>query len=68
LVRNSEGKTKRYDDFSELVRDLERENNREILILVRREALKEVTGNEWVESDVIAENSETAIVFVKIKN
>ena len=68
LVRGDDGKSKRYDDFSELIKNLESENGQEILVLVLHGALKEITGNDSVKSEVLADNGETAIVVVKLKN
>jgi len=68
LVRGDDGKSKRYDDFSVLIKDLERADESEILVLMSHGVIQEIIGNEWVETEVVADNGETAIVFVKFKN
>ncbi len=68
LVRDGTGKLKRYDDFSELVNELKRENLPQILVLVPTHALENVTESESVEARVLGENSETTIVLIKPKN
>ncbi|MCA1637650.1 MAG: hypothetical protein LC768_04830, partial [Acidobacteria bacterium] len=67
LVRDGDGKLKRYDDFSELVKELKHENLSQILVLVPTHALENVTESESVEARVLGENGETTIVLIKPK-
>jgi len=65
LMRDGDGKLKRYDDFLILVNDLKRNRTPQILVLVPRGNTKDITESPLVESEVLGDNGETAIVLVK---
>ncbi len=66
LIRNEDGTQKRYDDYSVLVNDAKNTVNDEILVLVPKKDLANVqTENSAVETKVLGENGELAIVLVK---
>jgi 4-amino-4-deoxy-L-arabinose transferase-like glycosyltransferase len=65
LERDGDGKLKRYDDFLILVNDLKRDKTPQILVLVPRDNTKDITESPLVESEVLVDNGETAIVLVK---
>ncbi len=67
LLRDDDGKLKRFDDFLDLVNALKRENTPKILVFVPHGNTKDITGSPLVESEVLADNGDTAIVLVKPK-
>lgn len=67
LVRDTDGKLKRYDDFSELVKDLKSEKNGEILLVVANHAAKNVTESGLVEAKILDDNGEISLIYVKSK-
>ncbi|MGC2238157.1 MAG: glycosyltransferase family 39 protein [Pyrinomonadaceae bacterium] len=67
LLRDDAGKLKRYDDFLDLVNSLKRENTPKILVLVPHSNTKDITGSPLVESEILGDNGDTAIVLVKPK-
>ncbi len=67
LVRDADGKLKRYDDFSVLINDMKRENINEMLVVVSNHAAKNVTESNLVESKIISDNGEISLIFIKIK-
>jgi 4-amino-4-deoxy-L-arabinose transferase-like glycosyltransferase len=64
LVRETGGKLKIYDDFLILVEDLRRENRRQILVLVPSGSTNHITDSALVESEILADNGNTALVLV----
>jgi 4-amino-4-deoxy-L-arabinose transferase-like glycosyltransferase len=67
LVRDADGKLKRYDDFLVLVNDMKAENTRQILVLVPHPSEGDILESPLVEAEVLADNGSTAIVLVKLK-
>jgi 4-amino-4-deoxy-L-arabinose transferase-like glycosyltransferase len=67
LERDGNGKLKRYDDFLILVNDLKRDRTPQILVFVPHGNTKDITESPLVESEVLGDNGETAIVLVKPK-
>jgi 4-amino-4-deoxy-L-arabinose transferase-like glycosyltransferase len=67
LVRDADGKLKRYDDFLVLVNDMKAENTRQILVFVPHPNTKDITESPLVEAEVLGDNGDTAIVLVKRK-
>ncbi|MCY7375161.1 MAG: glycosyltransferase family 39 protein [Pyrinomonadaceae bacterium] len=69
LIRETDGKLKRYDDFSVLVRELENAPGKQILVAVSQEVVPSLIENSLsAKVEVLAENGETAIVSVKSPN
>jgi 4-amino-4-deoxy-L-arabinose transferase-like glycosyltransferase len=67
LLRSSDGKLKRYDDFLVLVNELKAENIPEILVFVPHTNTKDITESALVESEILGDNGETALILVKPK-
>ncbi|HEY0429645.1 MAG TPA: glycosyltransferase family 39 protein [Pyrinomonadaceae bacterium] len=65
LIRDADGKLKRYDDFLILVNDMKTGNMRQMLVLVPHTNTKDITESPLVESEILADNGDTAIVLVK---
>ena len=68
LVRDEDGKLKRYDDFLVLVNEMKRENLREILVVVASKDVKNVTESNLVEAKILSDNGELSIILIKILN
>jgi len=67
LIRNSDGKLKKFFGVTEVVEEINRENVKDILVLVPLEYLQELTGSDLVEAKVLDNNGELAIVLVENK-
>jgi 4-amino-4-deoxy-L-arabinose transferase-like glycosyltransferase len=67
LVRDEDGKLKRFDDFLDLVNALKRAETPKILVLVPHDNTKDITESPLVESEILGDNGDTAIVLVKPK-
>ncbi|MEP7037846.1 MAG: glycosyltransferase family 39 protein [Acidobacteriota bacterium] len=68
LVRNNDGTQKRYDDFSVLVNDIKNTADGKILVLVpQKDLAKLLTENPSVETKLLSDNGEEAIILVKVK-
>ncbi len=68
LIREPDGKLKRYDDFSVLVKDAKNDFGGKILIVVPlKDAPKLMENGESATVKIIAENGESAIVEVTAK-
>ncbi len=69
LIRDEDGKLKRFDDFSELIKWLEKTNAPQILMLVpHKDAENILNESTAAESKVVGDNGDTAIVLVKLKS
>ncbi|MGI8787322.1 MAG: ArnT family glycosyltransferase [Pyrinomonadaceae bacterium] len=68
LVRDADGKMKRYDDFVQLAIELKHQNTPNILVLVPHSNVREVVESPWVEARALDDNGDTAIVLLKAKN
>ncbi len=67
LVRNTDGKLKRYDNFFILVEDLKRQKPARILVLVPSFTTASITESSLVDSEILADNGDTSIVLVRPK-
>ena len=67
LVRDNEGKQKRLFGVTEVVDEMNRENTRQILVLIPLVYLNYLTKSELVETQVLDDNGELAIALVKAK-
>ncbi|HEX8638806.1 MAG TPA: glycosyltransferase family 39 protein [Pyrinomonadaceae bacterium] len=67
LVRDGEGRQKRYEDVSVLVKDLKREPNNRILVLVPQKDVPNLFADESVTAETLGENGESALVLLQLK-
>ncbi len=68
LIRDADGKLKRYDDFSVLVRAIKAESSKRILVVVPSGNVADLqNATDIANVETIAGNSESAIVLVKPK-
>ena len=67
LIRAEDGKLRKFLGVGEIVVEIARENGKPVLALVPLEYLKELTESSLVEAEVLANNTELAIVLVKNK-
>ena len=67
LVRTDDGKIKKFLGVLEIAEEIKRENGEEVLVLVPLEYQEELTASNSVETKVLANNGELAIVLVKNK-
>ena len=69
LVRNDDGTQKRFDDYSVLVNEVKNTAGGRVLVLVPQKDLANVLAeNSSVETKVLGENGELAIVLVQSKS
>ena len=67
LVRDADGKLKRYEDFSVLVKDLQTEKNNRILVIVPQKDVANLFTDETVEAQVLGDNGESALALLQGK-
>lgn len=68
LLREPDGKLKRYDDFSVLADDLKTSGNTQILVLVPQKDVPDLVGiSDSIDIKPLGENGELAIILVKAK-
>ncbi len=67
LVRDNDGKQKRLFGVTEVVDEMNRENTRQILVLIPLVYLNYLTKSDLVETEVLDNNGELAIALVKAK-
>ncbi len=68
LERETNGKLKRYDDFSILVRELKNNSGGRVLVVVPQETVTNLQKeNDLADIEIIAENGDSAIILVKPK-
>lgn len=68
LEREADGKLKRYDDFSVLIKAIKNAPDQQILVVVPQETVPNLQAeNVAAEIEVIAENGDSAIILVKPK-
>ena len=67
LARDADGKLKRYEDFSVLVKDLQTEKNNRILVLVPQKDVANLFTDDSVETKVLGDNGESALVLLQGK-
>ncbi|MBA4122628.1 MAG: glycosyltransferase family 39 protein [Acidobacteria bacterium] len=65
LTRNTDGKLKKYFGVAEVAEEIRRGGNRDVLVLVPLEYLHELPESDLVESKILGNNGELAIVAVK---
>lgn len=68
LLRGADGKQVRFYGTKEILEEMQRDNASQVLVLVPLEYLHTLTGSEQVETQVLDENGELAIVLVKPKS
>ena len=68
LLRETDGKQKRFDDFAVLISEMKREDLPEVLILVANKDIKNVTENGSVEAKILGDNGESSIIAIRILN
>jgi 4-amino-4-deoxy-L-arabinose transferase-like glycosyltransferase len=68
LVREADGKQRRFYGVPEIVEEMKRENTHQVLVLTPLVYLNYLTKSELVESKVLDDNGELAIVVVKLKS
>jgi hypothetical protein len=68
LVREADGKQRRFYGVPEIVEEMKRENMPQVLVLTPLVYLNYLTKSELVESKVLDDNGELAIVAVKLKS
>ncbi len=66
-VFDNQGKQKRLYGVTEVVDEMNRENTRQILVLIPLVYLNYLTESELVETQVLDDNGELAIVLAKAK-
>jgi 4-amino-4-deoxy-L-arabinose transferase-like glycosyltransferase len=67
LVREEDGKQKRLYGVSQVVDEMKRANVRQSLVLIPLVYLAQLTKSDLVEAEVLDDNGELAIAFVKLK-
>ena len=67
LVRTADGKQRRFFDAAEIVGQMKVETAKSVLVLVPIQFLDQLTESDSVEAKVLGDNTELAIVLVKIK-
>ena len=67
LVRDAEGKQKRLYGVSQVIEEMERAGTRQILVIVPIVYQNQLINNPLLESQVLDDNGELAIVFVKTR-
>jgi 4-amino-4-deoxy-L-arabinose transferase-like glycosyltransferase len=65
LTRNADGKLKKYFGVAEVAEEIRRGGDRDVLVLVPLEYLHELPESDLVESKILGESGELAIVLVK---
>ncbi len=66
LVRTDDGKLRRFYGVIEIIEEMKRENISDILVLVPLEYLNQLTESDLVTAKVLSDNTELAIVLVKL--
>lgn len=67
LLRDDEGKQRKFYNVSDLADEIAAENGHPVLVLVPVSQLRLLTFNERISSEVIKDNGELAIVIVSLK-
>ena len=68
LVRTDDGKLRRFYEVGEIIEVMKRENINEILVLVPLKHLNQLTTSSLVETKVLGDNTELAIVLVHLNS
>ncbi len=67
LLRDVEGKQLRLSGVGEVIKEINTENGRTVLVLVPLEYLSQLTANENIHTEVIKDNGELVIAAVSVK-
>jgi len=67
LIRNADGKLKKHFGVAEVLEEIKQQDGRDVLVLVPLEYLHELPESDLVESKILADSGELAIVLVKGK-
>ncbi len=67
LVRTDDGKQRRFFDAAEIVGEMKREDAKSVLVLVPIQYLNQLTESDLVEAKVLGDNTELAVVLIKVK-
>jgi 4-amino-4-deoxy-L-arabinose transferase-like glycosyltransferase len=67
LVREPDGKQKRLYGVSQVLDEMNRENVRQILVIVPIVYQSQLTRSELLEAEVLDDNGELAIVYVRLR-
>ncbi|MCY7345920.1 MAG: glycosyltransferase family 39 protein [Pyrinomonadaceae bacterium] len=65
LVRNPDGKLKRFPGVTEVLEEIKRGGDKEVLVLIPLEYLHQLPESPLVEAKILGDNGELAIVAVK---
>ncbi|MEO6590153.1 MAG: hypothetical protein ABIP06_12705, partial [Pyrinomonadaceae bacterium] len=68
LVREADGKQKRFYGISEILDEIKNENPEQVLVLIPLGYLNTLTASDLVETQVLDDNGELAIVLVRKKS
>ena len=66
-MREADGKQKRFYGVSEILDEMKNENSEQILVLIPLGYLNTLTSSSLVETQVLDDNGELAIVVVRKK-
>ena len=67
LVRNEDGTQKRFNSVGEIEQEIKQSNGEPVLVIVPSNRVNELTQNSVMNTEVIADNTELAIVQVTIR-
>jgi hypothetical protein len=67
LIRDADGRQRRFFGVSEVTEEMKRRGEAQSLVLIPLEYLNYLTKSELVETEVLGDNGELAIVYVKAK-
>ena len=68
MEREADGKLKRFDDFSVLVGEIQKNGGERVLVVVPQETVANLRKeNDSAEIEMLAENGDSAIILVKPK-
>ena len=67
LVRETDGKLKKFLGVTEIVEFLKNEKSENVLVFVPKEYLSELTESDLVETKILGESGEVVLVAVKRK-
>ena len=67
LMRETDGKQKRFFGISEIVEEMRKSGERQALVLIPVGYLSQLTNSQQVDSEVLGDNDDVALVLVKIR-
>ncbi len=68
LVREADGKQKRFYGVTEIVEEMKVENSEQVLVLIPLGYLNTLTASDLVETQILDDNGELAMVLVRKKS